>query len=207
MKGLAVEDDPAVDEPDVVEPIATEPEPVVDAVAPPIDRRTLIIDHRPPWMRRRLVYQHPELLEFFADRPMDTPEQVFAACRVGVNIWTRGMGAQPELIHEADDLVVIEQIRDIVDYALARLRWVERLTNKPGEPWTPGPGGYDPGPDEDHEADLHPRARTVPRDPHNDRLRPHDGIGWVDDEGNPVDDDDRPMDRTERERAWEAMLS
>lgn len=211
MKGnVAIDPDDVAAPKDVSEPVVA-PLPIDDGrngkkpiAAPVIPRAALAMrDVRPPWLRRRLIHRHPMLPNVYADRPLDS----FIACedayRVGVHVWADGLGAQPERIQGMSAIDGAVAVGKLWDYATRRLEWVNWLCTYPDGVWEPEDHQHLDRPHDDPEDDLPASKRSKPRDPLNVKALPHDGLGFVDDDGNPIDGAGRPMDRTEVEQEWD----
>ena len=207
MTGIMIAETPDVAVPTDVSP----PLPIDDGrngkkpVDPPVIPRAALADHdvRPPWLRRRLIYRHPMYPDVFADRPLDSFIHCEDAYRVGVHVWADGLGAQPERIQGMSVIDGAVAVGKIWTRATQRREWVNWVCTYPDGVWEPEDHQYLDNSWDDPEDDLPAAKRTKPRDLTNPTSLPHDGLGYVDDEGNPVDGVGRPMDRSDVEQEWD----
>ena len=196
MKGIAIDHHDNVAAAPVAPPVATEPEPSQ------IDR-SVVYDPRPMWLRRRFNYTRETLPSLWADRPIATNDELADALRAGVNVWAYGMDARPATYYGLPYDEGCRMLMDDWNMSRERSYWCTHMLSRPHVEWSDDEGNYLPTADDDPEGDLVASSRTKPRDLTKISGRPHDGLGFVDDDGNPVDDEGNPVDRCEQEEAWD----
>lgn len=173
----------------------------------------------PPWLKRRFVYTDPDDRRICSDRPLEPASVRHRVLRsdVGCWIWCEGMDARPVQVFSNQELKKAGyralKRRDWVNYSLKKFvetragykdvpTWAEyeldELDTRPR---------YQPQADDDwlgHKPEI--KRTFFPRDPKSVSGTPHDGIGLVDDAGNPIDKAGNPEDRSVLEGKYDAML-